>query len=77
MGDVVNLNKYRKRKAKEEAAKRAEANRAKHGRTSAERERSERKKQLLDSKLDGARLPLDARDDAKPESSADEPEDER
>lgn len=83
MGDVVNLNKYRKRKAKEEAAKRAEANRLKHGRTSADRERLERNKQLLESKLDGARMDMDKdkdkddRDAVKSETAQDEPEDER
>ena len=75
MGDVVNLNKFRKRKAKEEAAKRAESNRLKHGRTPAERERIERKKQLLDYKLAGARM--DDRAENKSETAQDEPEDER
>ena len=59
MGDVVNLNKYRKQKAKAEAAKRAETNRLKHGRTRGEREHVERKKHLLDAKLDQSRLPQD------------------
>ena len=56
VGDVVNLNKFRKQKAKAEAAKRAETNRLKHGRTRAERELVERKKHLLDAKLDQSRL---------------------
>lgn len=56
MGDVVNLNKYRKQKAKAEAAKRAETNRLKHGRTRGEREHVERKKHLLEAKLDQSRL---------------------
>ena len=56
MGKVVNLNKFRKRKAKEESEKRADGNRRLHGRTKSERERDDKQKQMLDSKLDGARL---------------------
>jgi hypothetical protein len=58
MGQVVNLNRFRKLKAKAEAAKRADTNRRQHGRTKAERTRDEHKKRLLDAKLDGARLEL-------------------
>ena len=39
MANVVNLNKFRKRKAKAEREKRAETNRRLHGRTQAERQR--------------------------------------
>jgi Domain of unknown function (DUF4169) len=56
MGDVVNLNKYRKRKAKAEASKRADTNRRQHGRTKAERDREQLQKRQLDSKVDGAHL---------------------
>jgi Domain of unknown function (DUF4169) len=56
MGKVVNLNKFRKRKAKEEAAKQADTNRRLHGRSKVERERDERQKEALESKLDGAHL---------------------
>ena len=52
MGDVVNLNRARKRAAKETAAKQADANRARFGRSKSERaevqQRSERAKALLD-----------------------------
>jgi hypothetical protein len=65
MGKVVNLNRYRKLKAKAEAAKRADTNRRLHGRTKAERAHDEHKKRLLDAKLDGARLePVPAQHDA-------------
>ena len=37
MGDLVNLKRFRKRAAREEAAKQAEANRIAFGRTKAER----------------------------------------
>lgn len=56
MASVVNLNKFRKKKAKLEREKRAEANRRVHGRTKAERARDALQKRLLDSKVEGARL---------------------
>ena len=52
MTDVVNLNRFRKRAAKEMSAKEADANRARFGRSKSERaqeqQRSERAKALLD-----------------------------
>ena len=56
MGNVINLNKFRKRKAKEASKKRAETNRRLHGRTKAERQQDELRKRRLESKLEGARL---------------------
>lgn len=56
MSNVVNLNKFRKRKAKEEAKKRAETNVRLHGRTAAERALEAKQQALLDRTLDGARL---------------------
>jgi hypothetical protein len=58
MGDVVNLNRFRKTREKAERTKEAEANRARFGRTKTEKERdrkeAERKTQTLDGhKLDG------------------------
>ena len=64
MGNVVNLNRYKKRKAKVDAAKRAETNRRLHGRTKAERARDELSKRKLESKLEGARLEREAGDDS-------------
>lgn len=66
MGNVVNLNKFRKRKAKAEREKRADTNRRLHGRTAAERARDELLKRRLESKVDGAHLeqpPEEADDD--------------
>jgi hypothetical protein len=40
MGDVVNLNQWRKRKERQAAEDQAAANRAKFGQTKAERQRS-------------------------------------
>lgn len=56
MGNVVNLNKFRKRKAKLEREQRAETNRRLHGRTAAERALDELRKRQQTSKVDGAKL---------------------
>ena len=56
MGNVINLNRYRKRKAKADARKRAETNRRLHGRTKAERARDELSKKRFETKVEGARL---------------------
>lgn len=53
MSDVVNLNKFRKRKAASEKARDAEANRRKHGRTKAERRKQEEEDARLRRLLDG------------------------
>jgi hypothetical protein len=65
MSNVVNLNKFRKAKAKAEKAKLAETNKRLHGRTKAERQREHLQKQQLESKVDGARL------DGSPQDSED------
>jgi hypothetical protein len=56
MGDVVNLNRYRKKKALQEKERRAETNRRLHGRTKAERAREDAQKKHIEDKLDGAYL---------------------
>lgn len=56
MGDLVNLNKFRKRKAKGEREKRAEVNRRVHGRTKAERALEESNKRRQSAKVDGSLL---------------------
>lgn len=75
MGDVVNLNKFRKRKAKAERTKRAETNRRLHGRTKAERARDELAKRQLTRQVDGAKLERTPQSDAKG-SGDDSPESE-
>jgi hypothetical protein len=64
VGDIVNLNKFRKRKSKATREQRAVVNRTLHGRTKAERAREALQKQQLTRKLDGAKLdePSDASD---------------
>lgn len=56
MGKVVNLNRFRKKKAKAEKEQRAERNRRFHGRTAAERFAEDFEKRKLEKKLDGALL---------------------
>jgi hypothetical protein len=58
MGKVVNLNQFRKRKAKVEASKRADTNRRLHGRTKGERANEALHKRTLAEKVDGAHLEL-------------------
>jgi hypothetical protein len=52
MGDVTNLNKFRKRAEKERSEQEAAANRAKFGRTRSEREREEARDQRAREVLD-------------------------
>ena len=56
MGNVVNLNKFRKAQAKATRVKQADTNRRLHGRTNAERARDELQKKQLDKGVEGARL---------------------
>jgi Domain of unknown function (DUF4169) len=56
MGDVVNLNRFRKRTAKDSAAKEADANRAKFGRRKSERTKEQQQRERAKSALDQHRL---------------------
>ena len=56
MGDVVNLNHYRKRRDRQQAERRAAENRAKSGRGKLERESTRRDAEHHRHKLDGKRL---------------------
>ena len=56
MSNVVNLNKFKKQKAKAERVKQAETNRRLHGRTKTERAQEALHKQRLETSVDGARL---------------------
>jgi hypothetical protein len=58
MGDVVNLNRFKKRAEREQSAKQAETNRTRFGRTKSERaldqHRGKRASDLLDQhRIDG------------------------
>ena len=55
MGEVVNLNRVRKDRAKAGAKATAQANRAAHGRTKAERDRAEAERVRAEKLLDGSK----------------------
>lgn len=59
MAKVVNLNKFRKRKAKLEKQRQAETNRRLHGRSAAERAADDLRKKQLHAKVDGAKLTVE------------------
>jgi hypothetical protein len=56
MGDVINLNRYRKAKARAEKQKSAEASRVRHGRTRVDKQAARREQDQQASELDGKRL---------------------
>lgn len=56
MGDVVNLNQYRKKAQRAEKEQRAAVNRARTGRTKAERLASRGEAERRDAVLDGSKL---------------------
>jgi hypothetical protein len=73
MGNVVNLNRFRKQKAKEQREKQAEVNRRLHGRTKAERAHDQLQKRQLTRGVDGAKL----EEPAGAGPGVDEPNDQR
>lgn len=56
MAKIVNLNKFRKQKAKDARVKQAETNRRLHGRTKSERAHDALQKKKLETAVDHARL---------------------
>jgi hypothetical protein len=56
MGDVVNLNKYRKKKAREAKAKLAQQRKLQHGMSDSERKLRERQRELENKRIDGHKL---------------------
>lgn len=56
MGEVVNLNRVRKDRAKSGARATANANRAAHGRTKVERTQAEAERERAARLLDGSKL---------------------
>jgi uncharacterized protein (DUF4415 family) len=64
MAHVINLNKFRKRKAKLEQEKNAETNRRLHGRSKAERAREELQKKQLTVRVDQAFLEKSKEDES-------------
>ncbi len=66
MSNVVNLNKFRKQKAKAERIKQAGTNRRLHGRTKAERALEALQKKRLEKAADHAHLQLEPGADEEP-----------
>ena len=56
MGEVVNLNRARKDRAKADARATVTANRIKHGRTKAEQTLADKQRARADRLLDGSKL---------------------
>ena len=56
MGEVVNLNRFRKARAKVEQEKLADENRVKHGRTKTEKLQTGGEQDRTDRDLDGKKL---------------------
>jgi Domain of unknown function (DUF4169) len=56
MGDLVNLNRFKKRSEREQSAKQAESNRARFGRTKAERAADEKRAKRANEFLDQHRV---------------------
>ena len=56
MGEVVNLNRFRKDRAKVEAKDAAAAKRASHGRTKAEKAKTAKERARAENLLDGSKL---------------------
>ena len=54
--NVVNLNRFRKKKQRDEKAKQAEINRIRHGRTQAEKDRERLERERATRLIDGKRL---------------------
>ena len=56
MGDVVNLKRFKKRAARDQAAKNADERRARFGRSKAERQQQQEEARKLNSVLDHHRI---------------------
>jgi hypothetical protein len=57
MGDLVNLNKFRKAKQRRNQDATANINREKFGRPKAEKDRDQQQRERQNKELDGAKLP--------------------
>lgn len=56
MGEIVNLNKVRKKKIREQRSAKAEENRIRFGRSGEARRKERDEKRLSDEKLEGHRM---------------------
>ena len=74
MADVINLNQYRKQRARAEQSKRARANRARFGRTGTEKAAEESEAKKAGEELEQKRLGTAGDDGAEREPSREPPE---
>jgi hypothetical protein len=65
MGDLINLNKFRKAKQRQTEEVQAGINREKFGRTKAETKRDRKTREHGDKQLDGSKLPAEEADKPK------------
>jgi hypothetical protein len=72
--NVVNLNRFRKRKQREAKAKQAETNRLLHGRTKAEKDRERIARERAERAIEGKRLEHHLGEGTTPAAPSDEPE---
>ena len=63
MGDLVNLNKFRKAKQRRNQDAHATINREKFGRSKADKDRDQQQRERKDRSLDGARLKDEDKDE--------------
>lgn len=56
MGDIVNLNRFRKQRDRDEKARTAATNRAKHGRTKEEKAHEDAEAERRDKDLDNKHI---------------------
>ncbi len=59
MAEIINLNRFRKARARAEREATADANRLAHGRTKAEKTQTSAERRLTERRLDGARIDHD------------------
>lgn len=64
MTKIINLNRFRKKKKREEAAQTADENRAKFGRTKAQKNKDTVEKEQAASHLEGHKIDQEGCDDA-------------
>ena len=67
MGDIVNLQQYRKKLKREQDARAAADNRVRHGRGKPERRSTDLARRRQDKELDGKRLQRTREDDTPPD----------
>ncbi|MCW8916042.1 MAG: DUF4169 family protein [Magnetovibrio sp.] len=68
MADIVNLNRFRKAKARSDKEKRAEEKRVKFGRTKAEKQENNANRALVEKKHAGKKLGENKKDSAEDDS---------